>query len=187
MFNEETISSIFKGMFTEIIAKRKLEKGEELTEEEKDELLQQIYASTIEKLREYKKTNTTKAKVCLKAASILSFLGGEKLKGYKFAMTAAGTGIKDNIDNYKRVLIGVNTTAANQTSHNFTTLLEQYEKTEAYSVALAKLMVGIQEVNDSYKKDFQSPIAQEAQAELKDTRSRILELSSQYETKRKTR
>ena len=83
-------------------------------------------------------------------------------------------------DNYKRVLQGVSVTSANQIPENFITLLEQYEAAGAYEKLFEEFVDAFAEVGNSYKQEFEKPVAPEVVANLKDRREEVVELSTRY-------
>ena len=73
---------LFKETVLISIAKRKIAEGVELTEEEKDKILQQIYSAARKEIKDGKELRSTKAKIAFKKLSIVSKVMGEKGKGY---------------------------------------------------------------------------------------------------------
>lgn len=162
------------------IAKRKIKEGIELTEEEKDKILQQIYSSAKKELKDSQELRTTKAKIGIKTLSIVSRLMGEKGKGLSVATKTVLTNTKNNVDNYKKVLKGVNITSQNQIIENFATLIEQYEASDSYGKMMVDYISALLEVNESYKKDYASPIRPELPEQMSEKREKIVELDSKY-------
>lgn len=93
------------------------------------------------------------------------------------------TSTKNNVDNYKRLLRGVDITYKNQELENFATLIAQYEETEEYGRLMSEFVVAFMEANNSYKKDFQSPIGTELVEQMEVHRKAVLELDRGYTKK----
>ncbi len=171
---------MFKDMLAVSIAKRKIAAGEELTEEEKDKLLQQIYSATRKEIQDGKELRGTKARLAFGTLSILTRLMGEKGKGINDATKAVSVSTKNNVDNYKRVLMGVDITAKNQVIENFATLIAQYEAAEKYGTIMGEFMEAYLAANQSYKKDYESPVGTEFVSQMEDVREEVLELDTKY-------
>ncbi len=173
-------AEIFKEMLAISIAKRKIESGVELTQEEKEKVLQSIYSGARKEINDGKDLNGTKARLAFRTLSIMTRLMGEKGKGANAATKAVLVSTKNNIDNYRRVLRGVSITAENQVIENFQTLIAQYEASEKYGEIMTEFIQAYLEANNSYKKDYQSPIATDLVSDMEDKREEVLELDSQY-------
>lgn len=171
---------LFKQTVLISIAKRKLAEGVELTEEEKDKVLQQIYSAARKEIKDGKELRSTKARIAFRTLSIVSKMMGEKGKGYHEASSTVITSTKNNVDNYKRVLRGVDITSKNQIIENFQTLIAQYEAADDYGRIMGEFVMEFMEVNNSYKKDFQSPIGTEYIGQLEDKREEVLDLDTRY-------
>lgn len=176
----EDLFETFKEMVVISIAKRKIEEGTELTEEEKDKVLQQVFSAARKGLREGKEFRDTKARVAFTTLSIVTKLLGEKGKGFHTASKVVKTSTKNNVDNYKRLLRGVDITYKNQELENFATLIAQYEETEEYGRLMSEFIVAFMEANNSYKKDFHSPIGTELVEQMEVHRKAVLELDRGY-------
>lgn len=171
---------LFKETVLISIAKRKIAEGVELTEEEKDKILQQIYSAARKEIKDGKELRSTKAKIVFKTLSIVSKMMGEKGKGYHDASVAVTKSTKNNVDNYKRVLQGVEITSKNQIMENFQTLIAQYEASEDYGRIMGEFVMAFMEVNNSYKKDYQAPIGTELVDQMEDKREEVLDLDTKY-------
>lgn len=171
---------LFKETVLISIAKRKISEGIELTEEEKDKILQQIYSSARKGIKEGQELRSAKAKVAFKTLSIVTKMMGEKGQGYHTASQAVITSTKNNVDNYKRVLKGVDITSKNQVLENFKTLIAQYEATESFSESMAEFMMAFMEVNNSYKKEYDKPVGVELVEQMEDKREEVLDLDTRY-------
>ncbi len=162
------------------VARRKLKEGIELTTEEKEAVLQKTYASARKSISDVKDLNGTKARVAFGALSLVSRLAGEKGQGLYEASKTMKIGPKNIKDNYKRVLQGVSATSANQIPENFINLLEQYEAADAYEKLFEEFMEAFAEVSNSYKKEFEKPVAPEVVENLEERRDEVVELSTRY-------
>ena len=162
------------------VARRKLKEGKELTDEEKEAVLQRTYASAKKSISSVKDLNSTKARITFGTISLVSRLTGEKGQGLYEASRTMIIGPKNIKDNYKRVLQGVSVTSANQIPENFITLLEQYEAAGAYEKLFEEFVDAFAEVGNSYKQEFEKPVAPEVVANLKDRREEVVELSTRY-------
>lgn len=180
---ELDLASIFGEVMITTIIKRKLENGEELSDKEKDIALQRIYKSVNGKIQQAKGINNTKSRLAFSTLSIVTSLMGKQGEGYHNATKAFKTNSAYNIDNYKRVLKGINITAGNQIPENFATLIAQYEASEEFSDAFVNFALAFREKHDSYKKDYASPIAPENVTTMAEKREEILELETRYRKK----
>lgn len=171
---------LFKETVLISIAKRKISEGVELTEEEKDKVLQQIYSAARKELKDGQELRSTKARIAFRTLSIVSKMMGEKGKGYHEASSAVITSTKNNVDNYKRVLKGVDITSKNQVIENFATLISQYEAAEDYGRIMGEFVMAFMEVNNSYKKDYETPIGTEFVEQMEDKREEVLDLDTKY-------
>lgn len=177
---EINIEEIFRETILISLVKRKLNNGEELTEEEKDQLLQQIYASSKKELRKGQELRSTKSKIAFRTLSIVTKMLGEKGKGYHDATKTVLSSTRNNVDNYRKILKGVDITAKNQIVENFTTLLAQYEAADNYGELMSEFMLTFIEANDSYKKNYEQPIGVELAEQMSSKRTEILELEKRY-------
>lgn len=171
---------LFKETVLISIAKRKITEGVELTEEEKDKILQQIYSAARKEIKDGQELRSTKARIAFRTLSIVSRIMGEKGKGYHEASSAVITSTKNNVDNYKRVLKGVDITSKNQVIENFATLISQYEAADDYGRIMSEFVMAFMEVNNSYKKDYESPIGTELVEQMEEKREEVLELDTKY-------
>lgn len=176
----EILDGIMSSILIESRASRKLKNGEELTPEEQDKLLQVIYRSALNGLKDQKKMNNTKAKLACRFVTFASRLYGEQMEGYGEAFECTRRCLSYGVDNYKRILAGVEITSNNAIRENFMTLLEQNKEVDNFNGAFIDLYEEIQERGTSYKKDYKSPIGEEEQQTLKLSRLRIVELSGKY-------
>ena len=176
----ENFMDIFQEVMIVSRAKRKIEEGIELTEEEKDKVLQQIYSSAKKELKDGQELRSTKAKLGMKTLSIVSRLMGEKGKGLSDATKTVLSSTKNNVDNYKRLLKGVNITSENQIMENFATLIAQYEASESYGKMMIDFVSALMEVNESYKKDYASPIKPELPEQMEEKREEVIALDAKY-------
>ena len=161
-------------------AKRKLKEGEELTLGEQEEILEIVYSYATKELRKHKLSKSTQASVVLKCFSIFYSIGGQKFKGISTATGTTSTGLKNEKENFKMLLAGVDLTSNNRLQKNFSTLISQYENTKKYSDILCEILFEIRHRTESYKQDFASPIINDKQEELQKTRGQILSLSKKY-------
>lgn len=171
---------LFKETVLISIAKRKLAEGTELTEEEKDKLLQQIYSAVRKEIKDGKELRSTKARIAFNTLSVVSKMMGEKGKGYHDASKAVISSSKNNVDNYKRVLKGVDITAKNQIAENFQTLIAQYEAADDFGRIMGEFVMAFMEVNNSYKKEYDKPIGVELVSQMEEKREEILDLDTRY-------
>lgn len=105
------LNQIVKNIFAKSIAKRKLESGVELTDIEKDELLQRIYEITMTSYINAKKANSSTGAKKIRIGTMISSIGGVELAGFHDAPKLIGIGLKENKNNYGLVLQGVKKTA----------------------------------------------------------------------------
>ena len=105
---------------------------------------------------------------------------GEKGKGYYDATKTVLSSTRNNVDNYRKILKGVDITAKNQIVENFTTLLAQYEAADNYGELMSEFMLTFIEANDSYKKNYEQPIGVELAEQMSSKRTEILELEKRY-------
>lgn len=141
---------------------------------------QKTYASARKSISSVKDLSSAKARITSGALSLVSRIAGEKGQGFYEASKTMNVGPKNIKDNYKRVLDGVSTTAANQIPENFTTLIEQYEAADAYEKLFIEFMQAFVEFSNSYKKEFGKPIAPEVVENLGERREEVVELSTRY-------
>lgn len=184
LFDE--ISNMISELLIIKIAKGKIEEGQELTDEEKDRILQKIYSSNKENLQSARKYMDTKANLAFKVVSIIAGLNGQRMKGYATAAKTVNKGIKENKDNHRLVQRGLNITAGNQTMENFETLIAQYEAADEYQISFLDYFMAFKAVNDSYKKDYAAPIGEEHAVTMREKRAEIITLSKKYQTKKNT-
>lgn len=177
---EINIGEIIKSTLAITFAKRKIKEGIELTQEEKEVILQQIYKEAKKNYFEAKKFLNTKTKFAFASVSLISKLAGEKMAGYHQASKTISINGKVYPDNYRRVLKGVDITASNQTQENFRTLLDQSEAAFEFEGAYMQFLQEFQAVNDSYKKDYESIFGEEYIETMKEKREEILELDTKY-------
>ncbi len=177
---EINLERIFIDVFAIALAKRKIKAGEELSEEEKNAILQHIYTSAKIEIKDGKELTDVKARVVFKTLSIVTKLIGERGKGYNKACAVMSTSTKSNVDNYRKVLRGVSITSSNQEMSNFQTLIAQYEASGRYGKLMMEFIEAFMAVQDSYKKDYASPIGVELAEQLKEQREEILDLDKKY-------
>lgn len=175
----ENFSNIISEVFAVTAAKRRMQKGEELTEEEKNKLLQAIYASARKNLKTFK-GNKAGARIGITAVSIFFRLSGKKGKGVAEATKAIGIGFGRYTANQRALINGVSITSENPVAENFTTLLAQYEATDKYEKFMIDLVDEFEERIQSHKRDYASPIGEELQQGMKDTREEVVTLSKRY-------
>lgn len=174
------LGKMIKEAMTVSIAERKLKNGVELTDEEKDSVLQRIYSEAKHSLKSGKDLRDTKTTLAFKGLSIVSRMMGDSGKGYHDASVTLSTSTKNNIDNYRRVLEGVSITAENQIPENFQSLISQYEASAEYTRIMKEFVLAFSEANNKYKKDYQSPIAPELSGQMEAKREEVVELSTRY-------
>ena len=161
-------------------AKRKVKKGEELTREDQEEILQTVYSYAQEQLRKFKWSKSTQASIALKGVSIICSLFGKSLKNITATTGAISVNLKNEKDNYNKLISGVDITKNNRIQENFLTLITQYEKVSDFYDILIDFIAELQKRVESYERDFSTPVALDKQEELKETREQILSLSKKY-------
>ena len=161
-------------------AKRKIKNGEELTREDQEEILQTVYSYAKEQLKKFKRTKSTQTSITLKGISAVCSLLGKRFKTISITTGALSTDLKNEKDNYNKLISGVDITNNNRIQENFSTLIAQYDSVSNFYDILIEFMAELYSRNNSYKRDYSTPVAPDKQEELKETREQILSLSKKY-------
>lgn len=178
---KEAIEWIFKEIGMAIIT-RKINEGEELTEDETKDFLQYIY----DKANNHKKTikDIPKLEFCrFKLVTLVGRIAGESLKGIVEASSGVSDMRKNVLSNSNEVLKGVRITSGNQTLENIKTLMTQYEASTDYIKSGLEVLTELRERRISYDPDFTTPIAEEAQEKMQKAKIQVKTLSKQYQRK----
>lgn len=176
---KEAIEWIFKELGMAIIT-RKINEGEQLTEDETKEFLQYIY----DKANNHKKTIKDIPKLGrFKLVTLVGRIAGESLKGIVEASSSVSDMRKNVLSNSNEVLKGVRITSGNQTLENIKTLMTQYEASTDYIKSGLEVLTELRERRISYDPDFTTPIAEEAQENMQKAKMQVKTLSKQYKRK----
>lgn len=182
------IESIIKESFTKrfLIEKieKKIENGEDLTNEEKDNYLQFLYQKATEAIKDSKKSENglgKGGKFILKFVSITGKIFGGEIKQNTDALDTAYSSLKTNKKNNFELLRGITITSYNMTLENFQVLREHTNEVDIYFEAFENYLEKYLERTKSYKRDF-SNLGKEEVETMTSSRAKIKALSKKYKT-----
>lgn len=180
---EEIINDL---VITSVIDKieKKIDDGEELTEEEKDNYLQHLYKNANESIKESKESQNEISKggrFVLKCISMTGKIFGGQLKEITDAIDTAYFSLKTNKKINAELLKGISITSNNMTLENFQVLREQAKEVDKYFDAFASYIEKYLEHTQSYKRDFSNLGTEEVET-MTNSKTKIKELSKKYKT-----
>lgn len=180
---EEIINDLVNTFAIDKIEK-KIDDGEELTEEEKDNYLQHLYKNANESIKGSKESQNKLGKggkFILKFISMTGKILGGQIEQTTSTLNTAYSSLKTNIKNNSELLKGITITSNNMTLENFQVLHEQVKEVDTYFDAFDSYIEKYLERTQSYKRDFSNLGTEEVET-MTNSRAKIKELSKKYKT-----
>lgn len=160
---------------------KKIEDNKGLTQEETEKILQYIEkkASAIKNKRY--NLLPIDGVISFKLLSIIGQIGGKKTEAIARSAETVANLPKDIADNTDEVLKGVRITRDNVCPENISILLQQYKTTEDYLKDALTVMEKISERLGSPERDYETPIAEEPQNNMKQAKKIVKSLGQEYQ------
>ena len=159
---------------------KKVERGEELSKEEKEIVLKFIHDETTNNKKVAKEALPKRREIGFKFDTLVGKIGGQKFAGFTHVSETIGNYRKDVKSNSKEILKGIRITSNNQTQENIKTLIKQHQASEEYLESYAHLLDTYKERISSDNQDFETPFAPEHQEAIKQAKIKVKELGTQY-------
>lgn len=177
----ESLYEIYDDIFEIPNIIKKIEDNKELTQEETEKILQYIKKKSLENKKKSKDIFPIKGRIYFKLFSLKGRMGGKKTSAIVRSTEKVTNLPKDIATNSNEVLKGVKITSENVCPENISTLLRQYKTTENY---LRDALTVIEELSERIvgpERDYETPIAEEAQNKMEEGKQRIKSLGQQYQ------
>lgn len=160
---------------------KKIEDGKELTQEETEKILRYIEkkASAIKNKRY--NLLPIDGVISFKLLSIIGEIGGKKTEAIARSAETVANLPKDIADNTDEVLKGVRITRDNICLENISILLQQYKTTEDHLKDALTVMEKISERLGSSERDYETPIAEETQNNMRQAKKKVKSLGQEYQ------